>query len=158
MGRTWRSRDIMVHFSPSRQTHDAAALVERFLANVARGQTCWTWLAGRDGAGYGLFHVPGLGTVQAHCLAWELAHGPMPEDVHPHHRCHHPACVRVDHLELLSPRAHTMRHDGPSARNAGKTHCDAGHEFTEENTYVRPDGGGRVCRTCNRDWVRKTEA
>lgn len=29
------------------------------------------------------------------------------------------------------------------------THCSEGHEFTPENTYDRPDGGGRQCRTCN---------
>ena len=36
---------------------------------------------------------------------------------------------------------------------AGKTRCDAGHEFTEENTY-RPPKGGRVCRTCSRTHKR----
>jgi hypothetical protein len=28
------------------------------------------------------------------------------------------------------------------------THCPKGHEFTEENTYTRPDGRSRMCRTC----------
>lgn len=31
------------------------------------------------------------------------------------------------------------------------THCEKGHEFTPENTYDRPDGTGRQCRTCNAD-------
>lgn len=30
------------------------------------------------------------------------------------------------------------------------THCTHGHEFTPENTYVRPDGTGRQCRACAR--------
>lgn len=30
------------------------------------------------------------------------------------------------------------------------THCKNGHEFTETNTYIRPDGF-RTCRTCNRE-------
>ena len=29
------------------------------------------------------------------------------------------------------------------------THCSRGHEFTPENTYLRPDRHGRQCRTCN---------
>ena len=32
---------------------------------------------------------------------------------------------------------------------AAKTHCIRDHEFTPENTYVRPDGG-RTCRACKR--------
>lgn len=30
------------------------------------------------------------------------------------------------------------------------THCAAGHEWTPENTYIRPDSGGRQCRACNK--------
>ena len=30
------------------------------------------------------------------------------------------------------------------------THCDHGHEYTKANTYLRPDGGGRVCRECSK--------
>lgn len=32
----------------------------------------------------------------------------------------------------------------------GKTRCPHGHEYTPENTYIRPNGG-RKCRTCNRE-------
>lgn len=35
---------------------------------------------------------------------------------------------------------------------AARTHCDEGHKFTPENTYIRSDGGrhGRRCRICDR--------
>lgn len=39
--------------------------------------------------------------------------------------------------------------------NASKTHCRRGHEFTPENTYVRPGGGRRNCRTCDQDRRRR---
>lgn len=29
-------------------------------------------------------------------------------------------------------------------------YCHAGHEFTPENTYIRPYNGCRICLTCNR--------
>lgn len=35
-----------------------------------------------------------------------------------------------------------------------KTHCLQGHEFSSENTRVRPDGA-RCCRTCDRDQSRE---
>lgn len=36
-------------------------------------------------------------------------------------------------------------------------HCSRGHEFTEENTYRRPDGR-RMCRQCQRTRDRKRKA
>jgi len=41
--------------------------------------------------------------------------------------------------------AGTWRHHPPDER----THCDARHEYTPENTYIRP-GGERECRQCSR--------
>ena len=35
-------------------------------------------------------------------------------------------------------------------RNASKTRCPKGHEYTPENTYWRKDGRGRQCNACNR--------
>jgi hypothetical protein len=46
-------------------------------------------------------------------------------------------------------RCNMNRHAERSAP-VPKTHCHAGHEFTEDNTYHRPDGKGRQCRECNR--------
>lgn len=41
--------------------------------------------------------------------------------------------------------------------NARKTHCDHGHEFTEENTGRTPDGY-RFCKTCKREISRRVAA
>jgi hypothetical protein len=38
--------------------------------------------------------------------------------------------------------------------HARKTHCAAGHEYSPENTYVKPSGERR-CRTCNREHERR---
>lgn len=46
-------------------------------------------------------------------------------------------------------RCNLSRNGEPHAPQP-RSHCHLGHEFTAENTYVRPDGGGRQCRTCNR--------
>lgn len=35
------------------------------------------------------------------------------------------------------------------------THCKRGHEFTPENTYIMPNSGSRLCRTCHAEYTRK---
>lgn len=35
-----------------------------------------------------------------------------------------------------------------------RTHCKHGHEYTEENTYIRPDGY-KECRICRADKIRR---
>jgi hypothetical protein len=44
-----------------------------------------------------------------------------------------------------------VKHGTHAAPLRGRTHCKNGHEFTEANTLVKPDG--RKCRTCRRDRV-----
>lgn len=46
--------------------------------------------------------------------------------------------------------------------NLNKTHCPQNHPYSEENTYVIPSTGGRMCRTCKRDeskrgWLKLKE-
>jgi hypothetical protein len=41
----------------------------------------------------------------------------------------------------------------PSRHNAEKTHCPKGHPYDEENTRLVP--GGRACKECQRESVRK---
>lgn len=45
-----------------------------------------------------------------------------------------------------------VRHGGN--HNANKTECIRGHEFTPDNTYLIKNDGGRMCRTCHRDYYR----
>lgn len=43
-------------------------------------------------------------------------------------------------------------------RGSWSTHCGWGHEMTPENTYLRPDGKGRNCRTCIKRRTEKRDA
>lgn len=56
--------------------------------------------------------------------------------------------MRPDHLEAVTGYVNTIRGAGPTAKNARKTHCKNGHEFTEENTLWK--GDRRNCRTCKK--------
>jgi hypothetical protein len=51
-------------------------------------------------------------------------------------------------------RAFYEAHKGPrQMNNRDKTHCKRGHEFTEENTIWRKDGG-RQCRACTKAYFK----
>jgi hypothetical protein len=52
-------------------------------------------------------------------------------------------------MEPVTPAVNIRRGRGEAAKNAVKTHCPEGHEYTPENTYVEPKGS-RVCMTCRK--------
>lgn len=129
---------------------------ERFWEKVTRGEGCWTWTAGRQGNGYGLFQTSRGGirkSVGAHRAAWTLTNGPIPDGLWVLHKCDNRVCVRPDHLFLGDRRDNTL--DAASKgriSTIGKsnmTHCNKGHAFTPDNTYVYKSGHRR-CRECAR--------
>ncbi len=121
------------------------------------------WFTGQVGShGYGVVWRPPL-KRRAHRSAYELFIGPIPDGFTVDHECHnrdetcpggpsclHRRCVNPEHLAVKSNGANS--HASPNtlqSLNAAKTHCIHGHEFTEENTYLRR--GKRGCRRCRSD-------
>lgn len=75
---------------------DPIADAARFWQKVDKTDACWRWLGARRPSGHGSF---GLGPRQvgAHCYAWALASGVLPQ--HGQwvcHTCDNPWCVRND--------------------------------------------------------------
>lgn len=62
--------------------------------------------------------------MQAHRVAWEMAHGPIPLGLEVLHRCDRPWCVRPDHLNL-------------------GTHQDNMHDMARKGRSTASDGRGR---------------
>lgn len=58
-------------------------------------------------------------------------------------------CNRSRAREVLRKR-YAAEGRTPAPPNSQKTHCPSGHEYSLENTRVRPDGY-RICRTCHRE-------
>lgn len=62
---------------------------------------CLVWQGSTNPDGYGRLAMKG-GNQSAHRLAWELAHGPIPDDTCVLHSCDNPPCIQVSHLFLGS--------------------------------------------------------
>jgi len=131
---------------------------ERFWAKVEkRPDGCWEWTGGTTGStGYGQFWVKHRHQL-AHRFSYTVIHGlEIPPGLTIDHLCRNRLCVNPAHLEPVTNRVNVLRGNGPAARNAKKTHCKRGHEFTPENTYRQRRKRGvvarlrRTCRTCRR--------
>src|ERR1017187_1511093 len=104
---------------------------------------CLNWAGPVNNDGYGKW-----GNRMAHRVVYEMHNGPIPDGFWIDHLCTNRRCIRLDHLDAVTPRVNILRSSHcPSAVNARKTYCDHGHPFDTTNTYRRPDGG-RACRKC----------
>lgn len=109
---------------------------------------CWLYDGWLDKHGYGYTRFDGK-TQRAHKLAYQELVGPVPEGKILDHLCRIRNCVNPDHLEPVTHKVNLMRGFTPARKNAEKTHCINGHEFSEANTYF--DGIQRYCRACASD-------
>jgi hypothetical protein len=111
---------------------------------------CWVWTGGRTGDGYGSWW-DGQRSRSAHLIAFELLTGAPPTGVGDH-LCRVRACVNPDHVEITTMQVNTLRGSGPTATNARKSRCPAGHAYDSESR------GRRVCLTCKREKTRAARA
>lgn len=113
---------------------------------------CWLWTGAINGNGYGYFLAFGT-RIPAYRFAYENWIGPIPDGLELDHLCRNRACVSYDHLEAVTHRENTLRGDGPSAKNARKTHCKRSHPLRGQN--VRVVRGRRHCRLCELEGNRR---
>lgn len=145
---------------------------ERFLAftDPPNAEGCWPWTGSLDSKGYGKFW-DGERLIGAHIWAYEHWIGPA-DAASSDHTCHkagvcmkvmdcpHRRCVNPEHLEPVTQQENVLRGNAPALtrqRRDSSTHCRNDHEYTPENTYIRPDGY-RACRACIRDAMTRFRA
>jgi hypothetical protein len=119
---------------------------ERFWDNVdntAGPYGCWPWL-GSHNQGRAMF---GLKVDGQWCqrfatrLIYEKVVGQIPEGHDIHHDCYNGWCVNPRHLRPLDPHLNKVL-------GAGRTACKRGHDYNEQNTYLRANGSVQ-CRVCD---------
>jgi hypothetical protein len=163
------------HGDPLIERKPARTAEERFWAKVDKNGPlvsarpdlgpCWVWTVSTRDNGYGQFNLHGR-MLGAHRIAYLFVKGSVPDDLQLDHLCHtydpdcpggndclHRRCVNPDHLEPVTQRVNLLRGQGFVAKNAAKTHCKHGHPFNSANTRLL-EGGGRLCRECNRERKR----
>lgn len=135
--------------------------LERLFARTSiRANGCWIWEGGKNWRGYGEIWREDRKWA-THRASYDHFNGPIPKGLQIEHGCHtrdgscsggntcaHRACINPDHLSVVTSITNTLLGNGPSARNARKTHCIYGHPFDEANTRLVKFG--RDCKTCKR--------
>jgi hypothetical protein len=131
-------------------------VVERLVAHAKSEDECWGWPGSDSGNGYGRISVNGK-TRATHIVMWELYHGELvPEGMVLDHKCRNRLCYNPSHLRPIPGVENTLIGEGPTAKNARKTHCKRGHELAGDNLITRERNGRqhRECKAC-RDFRAK---
>lgn len=114
------------------------------VALASNTDQCILWPHGQTNNGY-----PSMGPSRprAHRYVCEQKYGPAPKGkTDAAHSCRNRLCINPRHLRWATRSENMMDND--------TGYCPRGHEWTEENTYRRPDNGKRQCRAC----IRRREA
>jgi hypothetical protein len=104
---------------------------------------CWEWRKSTASHGYGNTW-DGVTVRLAHRVAWALHNDTqIPRGMTVDHICRNRICCNPSHLRLL-----TNLENASDNGFKGRTHCPAGHEYDEANTYRTPGKNDRRCRAC----------
>jgi len=132
-------------------------LEDRFWSKIQdRDNGCKEWVASTNRLGYGTTRIERKFYL-AHRFVWELTKGPIPEGLCVLHSCDNPPCCNIEHLWLGTRddnnKDRMRKGRGRSNPAYMGENCLQGHPYSEENTYVSPQGHRR-CRICNRAYRR----
>lgn len=133
-------------------------LLERIEARIERVpfSTCWYWVGGSNGEGYGQLSIDGR-SRSVHRLLYEASIAKIPDGKELNHLCEIKCCCNPAHLEavthaenmLYSSRKRTWVHNSA----ANQTHCKHGHPLSGSN--LRMACGKRRCVICNKKWQKE---
>lgn len=85
---------------------------DRFWLKVDKSGDCWPCSGNLTRDGYSRVWVDGV-QIYAHCYAYTLEVGPIPNGMEVDHICFVPNCVRPDHLRLVTHKQNNEHRSGP---------------------------------------------
>ena len=101
--------------------------------------------------GYGRYNGKNVVSGYVHRQAFYEANGYLPDAPKiVGHLCEVRNCINPDHLAEQTQKENVKQYKDRI------THCPRGHEYNEENTYIRKNGA-RKCRACNKEYMRKRQ-
>lgn len=136
--------------------HDRLKAIRRLESRISLSGGCFVPGFVRDKKGYVRFRFSGR-MVSAHRFVYETFVGPIADGYTIDHLCRNTSCCNPEHLEQVTVNEN-IRRGTQGEKQAKKSHCIRGHEFTPENTYRPPNKNERLCRECMRMHGRKNDA
>ena len=104
---------------------------------------CWEWKAFLNNDGYGHFHLGkhGNGMFRSPRVAFFLATGIDPAEMHVLHRCDNPPCCNPDHLSLGTDGDNSADRDKKKRRKPPSGSLNGFSKLTESDVlYIRSCG------------------
>ena len=150
---------------------------ERFIGRIEIASSgCWEMSGWKDRNGYARFHKS-KNKSKAHRISYEWHKGAIPAGLTIDHLCKNKGCVNPDHLEAVTAKENGMRHNAEgykkwwatlsaedkiafvkkasskasqiaAVKKLAAIHCNRGHEWKPETTYIVPSNGHRRCNVC----------
>lgn len=131
---------------PIRHGLNGSTVAQKLELNTRADRNCLRWTGNHSKAGYGMVVVGNRVKEYVHRLAYELAHGPVPDGMQVDHICRVRDCINIDHLQVVTGELNSQFAKHGDAHIPTVT-CINGHRFTPDTTYVAPSGKRR-CRVC----------
>ncbi|MFB7114058.1 HNH endonuclease [Streptomyces sp. NPDC056291] len=117
-----------------------SSAVDRILQKCEDLDGCWVYTGTPNQDGYCRVRHFGRMTM-GHRILWEELRSEIPDGLTLDHLCRNRACVNPWHLDPVPQRVNAQR-------MVPKTHCPAGHTYTDDNIY-RLTNGAKYCKTCH---------
>jgi hypothetical protein len=123
------------------------------IRNNVTGCLIWQGSTSKNGYPQTVYRNKGC---RVHRKMFELTNNvSLTPDLDACHSCDVRRCVEPSHI-WAGTRKQNMLDCSAKGRadRQWMTHCKRGHEFTPENTYIKPGARLRNCKTCQRERIR----